>query len=195
MVLPALFVKREIFREMFLETHLHPPLNHHKTHVLGSLNSNQSSPRHSYHCNRQNSHQSWAETSKPSLSFHHTAVTTNALLPSSRRFPGPLPAPSSQQCHKEEVLHQSELQAPFQPITAAVNSTKGPPEGSVPPEHPGRCWQPAVAPAQGTQLSFKALQVPHLRCEPLKSFFLLFLFLFFFWMRKWQINFKLKKNR
>lgn len=161
--------------------------------MLGSLSTNQSSPRHSYHCNRQDPHRSWTETSKPSLPFRHTAVTTDALSPSGR-FPGPPPVPHSQQCHKEEVLHQRELQAPLHPITAAVNSTKGPPEGSVPPEHPGRCWQPVVAPAQGTQLSFKALQVPHLRCEPLKSFILLFLFFFFFWTRKWQINFKFKKK-
>lgn len=161
--------------------------------MLGSLSTNQSSPRHSYHCNRQDPHWSWTETSKPSLPFRHTAVTTDALSPSGR-FPGPPPVPHSQQCHKEEVLHQRELQAPLHPITAAVNSTKGPPEGSVPPEHPGRCWQPAVAPAQGTQLSFKALQVLHLRCEPLKSFILLFLFFFFFWTRKWQINFKFKKK-
>lgn len=86
----------------------------------------------------------------------------------------PRTSTSTQQCHKE-VLHQKELQAPLHPLTAAVNSTKGPPEGSVPPEHPGRCWQPA----QGTQLSFKDLQVLHLRCEPLKSFFLRFLSFFF----------------
>lgn len=133
---------------------------------------------------------SWTETSKPSLPFRHSAVTTDALPPSSGPFPAPPPVPRSQQCHRDVVLHPRELQAPLHPITAAVNSTKGPPEGSVPPEHPGRCWQPAVAPAQGTQLSFKALQVPHLRCEPLKSFILLFLFFFFFWTRKWQINFK-----
>lgn len=162
--------------------------------MLGSLNTNQSSPRHSYHCNRQDPHRSWTETSKPLLPFHHTAVTTDALPPSSGQFPGPPPVPRSQQCHKEEVLHQRELQAPLHPITAAVNSTKGPPEGSVPPEHPGRCWQPAVAPAQGTQLSFKALQVPHLRCEPLKSSILLFLFFFSFGQESGKLISNLKKT-
>lgn len=53
------------------------PLNHHKNYVLGSLNGHRSSPRHSYHCNRQGPRHFRIETSKQPLPFHQITMTTN----------------------------------------------------------------------------------------------------------------------
>lgn len=55
-----------------------------KNYTFGSLNSNQRSPRCSYHRNRQGPRHFWIETSKPPLPFHRIAMTTNTRPLSSR---------------------------------------------------------------------------------------------------------------
>lgn len=100
------------------------------------------------------------------LPFHQVAVTTHTWSPSSRWFPGLPPMPPSQQPHKAKALSQSSTKGscghpstPAQWQRVPQTSPQGTPqEDLVPPEHPGRCWQPAAATAWvGTQLSFKAL--------------------------------------
>lgn len=84
------------------------------------------------------------------------------------------------------TLQQREPRAPLHPMAAAGSSAKDPPAGFCPTGAPRERLAAGGGPSAGragTQLSFKALRAPHLRCEPLKSFFLLFVF-FFFWTRK-----------
>lgn len=90
------------------------------------------------------------------------------------------------QRHEEEALGQPCTKGSRRHLSAPSQRQrvlqKTPQEDLVPPRAQGDAGSSPSTGRVGTQLSFKALRVPHLRCEPLKSFFLLFVvccFVFF----------------
>lgn len=97
------------------------------------------------------------------------------------------------QRHEEEALGQPCTKGSRRHLSRRGSEfCKGPPrEDLVPPRAQGDAGSGPSTGRVGTQLSFKALRVPHLRCEPLKSFFLLFVVccvVFFFLLDKKVTN-------
>lgn len=106
----------------------------------------------------------WMETSKQPLPSHGITGTPPLgaiLVAQARAFGQPRRAPAPSPAVAPPAHHGT--------IRAEISATDLPrnPLGFCPIEVPGEA---------GSQLSFKALRVPHRRCKPLKSFVCLFSF-------------------
>lgn len=171
-----------------------------KNYTFGSLNSNQRSPRCSYHRNRQGPRhfRDFKATASlpPDCNDHqHTAAVLRAISRTSTNAAQPAAPPGRS---FGPTLHQRDLWAPLHPMAGAARSAKEHRGGFCPPRVPWEMLAAGSGPGaerERTQLSFKALRVPHLRCEPLKSFFLLCFVFFFSFGQEGDKLISNKKNR